>query len=486
MKKQFYYTFKLIYANYLLIFSIGLFLGCSTNPATGERHLNLISESREIQIGKDADQQITAALGLYPGEQLQNYVNRLGQQMAARSERPNLPWTFRVVDDPVVNAFALPGGFVYITRGILSHLNNQDQLEGVLGHEIGHITAKHSVYRISSQQITQIGLGIAMIVKPELQQFSDIANLGLGLMYLKFGRDDEREADMLGVRYMSMVNSNPRELAGVMKVLDNVSQQQGGGRIPEWLSTHPDPGNRVSLINRHIDTLTNAPANPPQTDEYLSMLDGMIYGENPREGYFRGNQFFHPELQFSFSFPQGWRMINQKQAVIGISGNEDALIQISLTEGTPDAAARRFLGQQGIQSSGVQSTTINGLQAATGNFSANTEQGSLSGSAVFISHGNNVYQILGYSAANNWRNYQGAVTNSFNSFNRVTDQAVLNVQPQRLKIITASQNSSIQQLIQQHNIPVPAETIALINQMEVNAQVQTGQKIKIVEGNKIQ
>ncbi|PYQ59288.1 MAG: peptidase M48, partial [Acidobacteria bacterium] len=142
--------------------------GCSTNPATGKPQLALISEQQEIQLGRDYDQQIQRLLGVYPDPRLQEYVDRIGQKLAAGSERPDLAWTFRVVDDPVVNAFALPGGHVYVTRGLMTHLTSEAQLAAVLGHEIGHVTARHSVTQMSKQRLAQIGVLAGALISPTL------------------------------------------------------------------------------------------------------------------------------------------------------------------------------------------------------------------------------------------------------------------------------------------------------------------------------
>jgi predicted Zn-dependent protease len=458
------------------------FDGCSRNPATGERNLNLVSESQEIQMGKEADQQITASMGIYQNQQLQNYVETLGKSLAAKSERPNLPWTFRVIDDPVVNAFALPGGYIYVTRGILSHMNSEAELVGVLGHEIGHVTAKHSVQRISSAQLTQIGFGVAMILKPELQQYSQFAELGVGLLFLKFGRDDERQADELGLRYMVKENHDPRQMAEVMRTLQRVGEQSGGGAIPQWLSTHPDPENRIELINSRINEMNVNPQNMiVRREEYLALLENMTFGNDPRQGYFQGNTFYHPELQFSFNFPQGWSTINQQQAVIGISQNEDAIIQISLTDQkSPDQAANTFFAQQGISAANQQALNINGMQSYRGNFAAQTEQGNLYGDATFISYGGRVYQILSYSSQQQWNSYSGAIAGSIGSFNRVTDPNVLNVQPNKLKIVTLPQDMTLQEFNQKYPSVVPIETIALINQVNAGDKLTKGQKVKQV------
>src|SRR5213595_4027039 len=175
---------------------------CAVNPATGSRQLMLISESQEIAMGRDYDRQVGASIGLYPDSGLQRYLQQFGTRLAATSERPNLPWTFRVVDDPVVNAFALPGGFIYVTRGIFAHLNSEAELAGVVGHEIGHVTARHSVSQLSKQQLAQLGLAVGSIASPELGRYAGLAGQAFGVLFLKYSRDNESQADDLGLRYM--------------------------------------------------------------------------------------------------------------------------------------------------------------------------------------------------------------------------------------------------------------------------------------------
>src|SRR6266478_1594021 len=158
-------------------------LGCAVNPATGSRQLMLVSESQEISMGRDYDKEVVASIGLYSDSALQAWIQQFGARLAATSERPNLPWSFRVVDDPVVNAFALPGGFIYVTRGILAHLNSEAELAGVVGHEIGHVTARHTVSQITKSQLATLGLVAGMIVRPELARFGDLAQAGMSLLF---------------------------------------------------------------------------------------------------------------------------------------------------------------------------------------------------------------------------------------------------------------------------------------------------------------
>jgi predicted Zn-dependent protease len=471
-----------------VLLSLAMFTSCSVNPATGERHLNLISEQQEIGIGRQADQEISAAMGLYNNAELQKYVSELGKRLAATSERPDLPWSFKVVDDPVVNAFALPGGFIYVTRGILAHMNNEAELAGVMGHEIGHVTAQHSVNRMSTQQLTQLGLGVGMILKPELQQYGQLASQGLGLLFLKFSRDDESQADALGVRYMRRISEDPRQMAEVMTMLDNVTKASGGGRVPEWLATHPDPGNRREAIQAQLDTVTTGfSGTKVNAQSYISHLNGVVFGDNPREGFFKGNTFMQPELKFRFDFPEGWKTQNQKASVIAVSPQQDAQIQISLAkDSTANGAARGFFSQQGIIKDTLRSLTVHGLRAQTGGFSAQTEQGGMRGMVTFVEFSGNVYQIEAYSSQQQWAVYAPAVQRSFGSFDRLTDTKALSVQPMRLKIITLTQPMTLEQFNQKYPSSVSLETVALINQIELITKLPSGRQMKQVVGEKPQ
>lgn len=471
----------------LILLFFCFFSGCPKNPATGERQLNLVSKDQEIALGKESDQQISASFGVYQNDELSNYVNSIGQQLAAKSERPDLPWTFRVLDDPVVNAFALPGGFIYVTRGILSHMNSEAELAGVLGHEIGHVTAKHSVNRISEAQLAQLGFGAAAILKPELyQKYGQFANIGIQLLFLKFGRDDEKEADWLGVRYMTRENYNPELLKNVMATLEKVSASAGGGGVPEWLSTHPSPGNRIKLIQEAIDTVTkNVSTLQVNKDQFFNKINQLTFGDDPREGYFKGNTFYHPELKFQFNFPTNWKTINQKEAVVGISSAQDAAIQITLSsQKNLQNAANEFFKQEGLQAGQMNSTSIHNLPVIFGEFTAATEQGNVQGTSYFIQYAGNIYQVLGYTSQQKWNQYKSSVVSSLSSFNQLNDPGFLSVEPRRVNIVTLDKSMTLQEFYSRFPSTVPIETVALINQAEAGTQFQSGQKLKQVVGGK--
>jgi predicted Zn-dependent protease len=466
----------------LLVMSVA---GCAVNPATGERHFSLVSESQEIQMGKESDAQIVASLGLYDDPVMSKYVEGIGMRLAAISERPNLPWTFRVIDDPVVNAFALPGGFIYVTRGILAHLNNEAELAGVMGHEVGHVTAQHSVNRIATQQITQIGLGIGMVLKPELQQYGQLIGQGLGLMFLKFSRDDESQADALGVRYSYRIGDDPRQLLGVMTMLDRVTQA-GGQRIPEWLATHPDPGNRKENIQANLDTVRGGFAGRTAgTDNFLKRIDGLVYGPNPRDGFFRGATFYQPDLKFTFTFPAGWQTANQRQAVQAVSQSKDAVIQVSLSDKKTAAEAyKAFALQKGFTAEPGKPEQLRGLNFLGGGFSAAGDQGTMRGTVSFVEYNGAVYQIISYSTNAAWNGYRQTVQQAVGTFDRLADQKALAAQPMRIKVVRLEKQMTLIQFNQLYPSPVSIETLAIINQVDANRPIAAGQMVKRIIGEK--
>ncbi len=461
-------------------------VACATNPATGKKQLMLVSEAQEIAMGKAADQEAVAAYGLYPDARVQAYVERLGKGLAARSEKPDLPWSFKVVDDPTVNAFALPGGYIYVTRGIMAHLRSEAELVAVLGHEIGHVTGRHSASQMSKQQLAMGGLIVGMAVAPELQQFGGLAQQGLGLLFLKFGRDDENQADELGLRYMARADYDPREMLEVFGVLDGVTRAEGGGaRMPDWLSTHPSPGNRTTRIQQQI-AATGVSGTLVNRGDYLRQLDGMVFGDNPREGFFRGSAFYHPDLRFQLAFPRGFKTQNQKQAVVGVSEAQDAIVALTLAAGaSPEEAARRFLSQQGLQAGRSGRDSIGGLTAYSAFFEAATEQGALRGLVSFVSYDGKLYRILGYTPAERFARYQDAFTATLRSFGRLTDPRYLDVQPRRIALVTPEREMALPEFARSYPSTVAAETIGLINGIAASQLFPRGELAKRVVGGRL-
>lgn len=459
--------------------------GCATNPATGKNQLMLVSEAQEIQMGQQADTAVIATIGLYPDAAWQSYIQQFGARLAATSERPNLPWTFRVVDDPAVNAFALPGGFVYVTRGLLAHLTNEAELASVVGHEIGHVTARHTAAAMSKQQLLGLGLAVGSMASSQVAKYAGTANQALGILYLKFSRDDESQADQLGLRYMRRADYDPRQMPEVFRLLDRLSTAEGGARLPTWLETHPSPANRVDAINRQVAALPqDFSGTSVNRDSYERRLDGLVFGNDPRQGYFTGSEFLHPVLRFRITFPSGWKLNNGAQAVVAVSPPGDAVVELAAAaEHSADAAIRAFLAQQGITAGAATRVSLTGaLPAVSAPFAAATEDGTLRGTALFVDFGGAVYGIIGYAPEARWSSYQGVVERAQRSFQRLTDPAALNAQPQRVDIVTVSRATTIEQMARERPSPVAAATLALINQVELQTPFASGRLVKWVIG----
>jgi predicted Zn-dependent protease len=460
-------------------------LGCARNPVTGKSELSLVSESQEIQMGKEASAQVAQSIGLYRDAKVQSYVSEIGERMAAQSERPNLPWEFHVVDDAAVNAFAIPGGFIYVTRGLMSSINTEAELASVLGHEIGHVTHRHSVQQISKAQLAQLGLGIGSILSSDIARFGQLASAGLSLLFLKYGRDAENQADQSGFRYALQQNYDVREMPKVFQTLSRISESGGAGKLPEWLSTHPNPGNRIERTEKMLDTLNvDLSKAVVHREEYLRHIQGMSFGDDPRQGYFEGSHFYHPQMRFQLRFPEGWKNQNLPQAVVAVSPNEDAIIQLGLAGQTPpQQAARQFLSQQGVQAGDASTSSINGLPAASSYFQAQTEQGAIQGIVAFISYGGQTFGLMGYTPAGKLSTYDRIFQGAIRSFSELRDRSKLNVEPARVELVKLNRDMTLEQFNAQYPSTIPVEQLAIINEVEDSSSVlQAGQLVKRVVG----
>jgi len=441
--------------------------GCATNPVTGRRQLALISEAQEIQLGRQSAQEVGQQLGLVDNAALQQYVQRIGEELARGSERPALPWTFRVVDDPTPNAFALPGGFIFVTRGMMNLIDSEAELAAVMGHEVGHVTARHSVTQISRGQLAQLGLGVGSIFFPEAAQtFGGLAQTGMQLLFLSYGRDAERQADELGFRYALRERYEVREMDDVFTTLLRLGQASGRSTLPSWAASHPAEPERIRSAQARADTVTTRPLNV-RREEYLARIDGLMYGENPRQGFFRDGVFLHPDLRFRIEFPQGWRTQNTPQSVNALAPQQDAVLQLTLAQGSgADDAARRFLSQQGIRPGQGGRQTVNGSPAVVTYFQAQTQQGVVGGMAAFIEHGGRVYQVLAFTPAQVFARHEPSFRRVIGSFAPVTDPAVLNVRPNRVDIVRTTRPMTLAQFNRQYPSVVPIAELAILNQVE--------------------
>ncbi len=308
-------------------FLLLLAASCAVNPVTGRRELSLISEKQEIALGEQTDKEIRSQYGIYDDPSLNQYVKRLGMVLAPHTHRPHLTYYFSVLDTPVVNAFAVPGGYVYVTRGILAMMNSEAELAAVLGHELGHINARHSVRRMSKLLLVQLGLGVGGALSETFAKISGVASVGIQLLFLKYSRDDEREADALGVEYSRKGKFNPGEMVAFFDSLQKLGDLSKGASLPGFLSTHPLTTERIQNVKAMLqeeDSQLRIQKNP-----YLKSINNMVFGEDPRQGYVEKNKFYHPQLRFFFTFPEDWTVKNTPSQVVLVSkdGNGALVLQ---------------------------------------------------------------------------------------------------------------------------------------------------------------
>jgi predicted Zn-dependent protease len=464
-------------------------LSCARNPVTGKRQVVLVSEGQEIALGAESHVAAQSEYGFLELPAVQTYIQQAGKKLAAVSHRPNLDWHYTAVDSPVINAFAIPGGYVYFTRGILAYINSEAELAGVMGHEIGHVTARHSVTQMTRSQVAQIGLGAASILSPTVGKFSDVAGGALGVWFLKFGRDDERQADELGIEYAARAGYDPREVSNFFDVLRRLSEASDRETMPGWLSTHPDPGERVTATRAAAQQwITQLSLTPERMtvnrDGHLRNIDGLVFGNNPREGFVEEGRFYHPELQFQITFPAGWEVENTRNAVYAVAPNNAAQIQFKLAnapQGTTAEAYARRLAEQGFTAQSGGAATINGNRAYLALYILRDENGAMfPAMAAFIEYRQRLYEILG--PMSDLQRFRSPIENSIRSFDRLTNQRILSMQPDHLRIYTARQGDTLESLAQRYANPrVSAAELALLNRLAVSQSIAAGRLIKVVE-----
>jgi predicted Zn-dependent protease len=451
----------------------------------------LMSEAQEIEIGKEYDPQVVAMFGLYQNPVLQTYVQQKGNELAKVSHWPDLQYHVKVLDSPVVNAFAVPGGYIYLTRGILAQMNSEAELAGIIGHEMGHITARHSVSQMSKQQVGQLLLVAGMIVSEDFRPYAAYAMAGMQLLFLKFSRNDEKEADQLGVVYSSKTGYDAHKMADFFKVLNNMQMASEQGGVPTFLSTHPDPGDRYNAVN-HLatfwqDSLGQASWKVNQ-DSYFKMIDGMIYGDDPRQGYVEGNAFYHPSMKFSFTFPPGWKVENTPAQVNISPADGKALLVFAHAPGSSlQESAWSTLKDLGLTVQQSKNITVHGMPALAINsvqtsHDANTgQQQTIKVISYFIAYNSSNYVFHGVAAETDFNAFIRTFETNMASFNRLTDPVKLNVTPSKIIVKTVPKTGTATEAFRSLGVAQnKMSEVALLNNVELSGQLSAGKMVKII------
>ena len=469
------------------IWVLGFLFACATNPVTGRREFTLMSEAQEIGIGRESDPQIKAEMGVYDDPELQKYVSDIGMRLARLSERPNLPWQFTVVDQPAINAFAVPGGFIYLTRGILAFLADEAELAGVLGHEIGHVTARHSAQQYTRSLGGMIGLTALGVFVPAARPFGQLSETALGVLFLRYGREDELQSDQLGANYSVSGGWDPAGVPGMLSTLGRLDEAAGDRKgVPNFLSTHPEPLARVKEIEPGIQQLKAGRSNLVTDREALQRrVDGIIYGDNPAQGITRGSTFLHPPLRFRVDFPDQWQVANSPQQVVAKAPNADVYLVLQLVQ-KPVGRDIQDVALNSMQAAGFRAVegeraSINGLEAFIGLYQGQIEGlGVVATRAAHISHNGNVYMLAGIVSSDLFRQADGAFLTSIRSFRPLSATEADSIRPNRVDLYVVRAGDTWAALAERSGGAIKPDTLAIMNKLPPGSTPPVGTRIKIV------
>ncbi|MDP2697311.1 M48 family metalloprotease [Thalassospira sp.] len=465
--------------------------GCSTNPATGgDSFTAFMSPDQERQIGSQEHPKMVKEFGgNYDEKDLPRYVADIGAKLVAVSEAPTENFTFTVLDTPVINAFALPGGYVYVTRGLMALASNEAEIAGVLAHEIGHVVARHSAQRYSQGMLTQIlagGLSAAIG-----NGAGDIIGVGANAYLKSFSREHEFEADMLGVRYLTRAGYDPAGMASFLKKLRAHSRLQAklAGRSPDeidsfdFMATHPRTLDRIaqaqSAANVQVVSNPTIGAVP-----YMTAIDGIIYGDGPDHGYARGNKFIHVPLDFYFEVPEEFSMVNQPDAVVARDG-EGAMIVFEGAPGAKNIGLDQYLATKfsnNIRLTNIEKIDINNQPAATGYADIRMKSGETARlRVVVIGRGDTAYQFLLIVPINRVDAYNVGLRRTTYSFRPLTAQEKQNYNPLRIKVRAVNPEYSTATFVDSMAVErEAADVFAVLNGLEDNQQPPAGSLVKTV------
>ncbi len=464
--------------------------GCAVNPVTGNPNFVTMSESQEVNVGRTEDKKVREQYGIYEDAALQRYVNDIGQRLAKASHRAGLNYQFLVVDSQEINAFALPGGYIYITRGILGYLNSEAELAAVLGHEIGHVTARHSVQQISATTAANVGASILQILVPQIRNSAGdlLVNTVGGALLSGYGREHELEADRLGAEYLARTGYDPQAMIKVVGVLKNqelfdAEVAKAEGREPRayhgLFASHPDNDTRLQEVVREAVKFKST-ENRVNREEFLRHIDRMVYADSPEQGIVRNNTFYHSEFGLTLRFPAGWKVQNSTQNVAAQSPDRTALIDLrgaGRAEGTPANVLRKIL-KLGTGSE-VTPTTLGSLPAAVAETTLSGKPTRVT--VVFL--GKSAFAIgQQANSAGAFRQHAAALDATTKSFHPLTAEERALAKPLRIRVVTAGAGMTFAELAKTSPLGRFAENhLRVLNNLYPRGEPAAGQSLKIVE-----
>lgn len=487
-----------------LMLAVSLLTGCGSavvNPVTGQAERSVMSEQAEVTEGAKAHQQVLQEYGTVKDARVQSYVNNLGQRLAKLSHRDQLQWHFTVLDSPEINAFALPGGYVYVTRGIMAYLQTEAELAGVMGHEIGHVTARHGAQRATRQQDVGLGVLAATVLGVVLESqgvsgagrlASDVSQTAAAGYIASYGREQELQADTLGAEYLSRNAYNPRNMIRVIAALKDqerfaADQAKAAGRAApsgsSWLASHPSNDQRLQQITQLADQYRGNYVDEGR-DRYLQAVRGLVFGESAEQGLTRGQNFYHTALGIALTAPVGWSIQNDAEqlALVSAAGDAALLVQVAPKQAgqSHDEVIRNLIKPSQGNS---QRLTLNGLVATHFVGSRTNAQGQAQAvDATLVTGPGPLIYLLRPVAKNAavLRAANSALVQAQGSFRAITASERAAARPWTLKS-AAFPPGGFAQLARNSPLPDAERQLRLINGYYSGGAPAVGQVVKVIE-----
>lgn len=465
----------------LVLASTALISACTTNSATGEKQFTaLMPASSEAQVGATEHAKVEAQFGKFMTGPISDYVNKVGQRVAANTERKDVQYKFYVLDTPMVNAFALPGGYTYFSRGLLTLANSEAELAGVIGHEIGHITGRHAASRMSQGFV--VGLGAAVIGAAVGGSAGDVANLGSNLYISSYSRGQESQSDELGIRYLSRAGYNSMAMATFLSSLDAQSKLENGGKSNfSYFSSHPLTAQRIQ--EARVEAAKYPANNNEGRAAYLNQINGLVYGDSPEQGFAKGNRFYHPEMDFTFSVPQGSKITNAPQNVVAQHPNGTVIVfDAGKGKSSDPLTFLRNEWLKGENGGNAEAITVNGKRAATTAFSGNVKGKAMTIRLVAVEWSPNTYYRFQMAIPNGVSNaFMNELKTTTYSLRAMTASEKTSVKPKKIRVLVAPAGASVASMAAKMNVEGDKEAhFRVLNGMGTNTQLLANQPYKIV------
>ena len=469
----------------ILFLWILISVGCAVAP--------MVTSEGEQELGVKMAKEVEQTMGLYDAPELVEYVETLGRRLSEHSPRQDVSYAFHVVDMVEPNAFALPGGYIYVSRGLLALVNDEEELAGVLAHEIAHVASHHHAKSTGMSVLTsplRIGTGIVGaatgIVAPRIGGvIAGVGQVTSALLTAPYSREQEREADRRGQEIAAQAGYAPEGLSRFLETLNrDEALHSGESQSYSFFATHPAMRERVKSTAKRAERIRVAQGKPIARDraDLLFRLEGLIVGDNPALGIFQGRRFLHPELDFSILFPVQWEALNTSQFVVGQAPNKDAVITVQMVGwGEDPYPVVKALGKATeidlLEES--ESTRINGLPAIRNKIALDSAGGTMGLDMTWIAHQGRVYQITGVTSLKDFSTFQETFFETANTFRPLSYADRANIQVARLSVVKAREAETLETLIEQTGSVWSSAETAVANGIEEHEALLEGQLIKV-------